>query len=562
VRRSRPLRGALAAAAIAALALAAVPVTFAAFASRTESSGNEVKAAKDFRAPQVTAAAIGKSAGGAAGFLKQGGEYFVYANVAADTGNPASGIATVRADVAAVTTGATAVALTAGSFSAGGVSYGYRSAALTANPVLAEGARGFTVTATDNALNAAGLGGSVTIDNTAPKASDVQTTNVGGGTNGLAELGDTLVLSFSEPVEAESTRREAPPAAPAPPSGPRSRRPTTAPRTRCRPRPPTSPAPPTRSSEVRALSVLAFLVLAGSATAAVLDGGSEAGARASATAAEGSFGFANSRDGMPIFSAAEIAPGNSVSGTVVVTDTGTEPGELTLAQHDVSDVAGPGGGELSKRLSLRVTDVTAPASPVTVYAGPLAPMPAQKAGRLAPGASRTYEFVATLPESGGAQNDVQEASTSVAYSWTAGEVVAGPEPTPSPSSPGPGPAGSAPVGLRLTITRVQHKISHGRLLVRAGCDRPCAISARGRLRVRSASGRRRVKLSLSRPQRFVAGTQRLSIRVPHQLRHWLRTDPGRLRARVRLVLVARDRAGEIATAKRTLRLHRQRHAGR
>jgi hypothetical protein len=200
--RPRPLAAALAATAIAALALALVPVTFAAFASRSESGGNSVEAAKDFRAPQVSATVLGKSAGGATGFVKQGGEYFAYANVAADTGNPASGIASVQANVSSITTGSTAVPLAAGSFSAGGASYGYRSAALSANAVLAEGVKAFTVTATDNAANTASLGGSVTIDDTAPKASDVQTTNA--ATNGLAELGDTLVLTFSEPVEPES----------------------------------------------------------------------------------------------------------------------------------------------------------------------------------------------------------------------------------------------------------------------------------------------------------------------------------------------------------------------
>jgi hypothetical protein len=204
VRRSRRLRAVLAAAAIAAAALVAVPVTFAAFSSSTESGGNSVVAANDFRAPQVTAGVLGKSVGGAAGFVKQGGEYFVYANVAADTGNPASGIAGVKANVASVTAGATAVTLAAGSFTAGGVSYGYRSAALGADAVLAAGAKGFTVTATDNAANANTFTGSVTVDNTAPKASDVQTTNVAGGTNGLAELGDSLILSFSEPIEPES----------------------------------------------------------------------------------------------------------------------------------------------------------------------------------------------------------------------------------------------------------------------------------------------------------------------------------------------------------------------
>jgi hypothetical protein len=323
---------------------------------------------------------------------------------------------------------------------------------------------------------------------------------------------------------------------------------------------------------VRALSVLAFLALAGSATAAVLAGGVLAGggepsARASAVAAEGSFSFANSRDGMPIFSATEIAPGDSVSGTVEIADTGTEPGDLTLAQHDVADAPGPGGGELSKRLTLRVTDVTAPASPVAVYAGPLAPMPAQPAGELEPGASRTYEFVATLPAGAGAQNDVQGASASVAYSWTAGEVGTGPgsgpapSPTPSPAQPPssapPDAAGSAPPAaapLRLTITRVRHAIRHGRLVIWARCDRACSVSVRGRLRARGVTGHRSAKLHLSPRHNYKAGRQRLPLRIPHKLRRWLAANPDRLHFSVRVALLARDPAGDQAALRRALRV--------
>lgn len=202
-RSSSPLATAsFLALATAALVLGTVSPTLAAFTAGAESAGNSVTAAADFRAPQVTALAIGKAAGGATGFVKQGGGYFVYANVAADTGKPASGIASVTADVSGVTTGATAIPLTAGSFSAGGVTYGYRSAALTANAVLAAGAKAFSVTATDNASNANSANGSVTVDNTAPAAADVQTANA--GSNGLAEQGDSLLLTFSEPVEPES----------------------------------------------------------------------------------------------------------------------------------------------------------------------------------------------------------------------------------------------------------------------------------------------------------------------------------------------------------------------
>ncbi len=51
-------------------------------------------------------------------------------------------------------------------------------------------------------LNAASLGGSATVDNTPPATADVQTTNA--GTNGLAEAGESLILTFSEPIEPAS----------------------------------------------------------------------------------------------------------------------------------------------------------------------------------------------------------------------------------------------------------------------------------------------------------------------------------------------------------------------
>ena len=185
-----------------ALGLGATGGTFAAFSSTAQSTGNVVAAASDFRAPAVGAAVIARSGGSIAGFVKQGGTYHVYAQVAADTGDPATGIASVTADVSAVTTAGVAVPLVAGSYSVDGSSYNYRSAPLVANVVLSEGSKSFSVTATDGASNSHTLSGlSVTVDNGAPSAADVQTTNVSGGTAGRAQLGDTLTLSFSEPID-------------------------------------------------------------------------------------------------------------------------------------------------------------------------------------------------------------------------------------------------------------------------------------------------------------------------------------------------------------------------
>lgn len=200
--RVRPLPIGVGAALVVAIGFGAITPSFAAFSSRADGPGNSVTAASDFRAPQVTAVALGKASGGTPGFVKQGGSYFVYANVGADTGNPASGTASVTVNASNFTIGATAVSLLAGSYSAGGVSYDYRSASTLANASLTQGAKSLTVTATDNALNSASLSGSATVDNTAPTAADVQTTNA--GTNGLAEAGDSLVLAFSEPIEPAS----------------------------------------------------------------------------------------------------------------------------------------------------------------------------------------------------------------------------------------------------------------------------------------------------------------------------------------------------------------------
>jgi hypothetical protein len=202
-RRRSLTRTAAFAACLGALALAGDEFTLAQFTSTAGNPGNRVTAATDFRAPTVDSSAIAKAAGGTPGFIKQGGAYRVYANIG-DTGNPASGAGTVTANVSTVTTGATAAALTAGSFSAGGVSYNFRSAELTADAVLSEGSKSYSVSATDNASNGPTQASfSVTVDNTAPGGTNVQASN-GGATAGTAEPGDTVTFSFSEPIDPAS----------------------------------------------------------------------------------------------------------------------------------------------------------------------------------------------------------------------------------------------------------------------------------------------------------------------------------------------------------------------
>jgi hypothetical protein len=175
--------------------------TVSVYTGLVTSASNGFAAAPDFTAPTAAPAAVGRTAAYDTDFIKNGASYYVYANVG-DTGNPASGTASVATNVTSITSGSTAVALTAGSYSAGGTAYNYRSAALTAGASLTAGSHSYTITSTDQAANAGTQSFTTTVDNTAPTAHDVQSTNLTpGGTVGRLELGDKLTLTYSETMD-------------------------------------------------------------------------------------------------------------------------------------------------------------------------------------------------------------------------------------------------------------------------------------------------------------------------------------------------------------------------
>lgn len=177
---------------------------WALYTSNATSGGNELVAAADWVAPSASDSVIAKSQGGVPGYIRQGGTYMVYASVS-DSGAPASGIASVSANASAITTGLSAAALSPGSFSIGGSSYGYRSGTLTANASLAAGTYSYSLTGKDLANNSRTQSGyTVVVDNTVPTATDVQTANKTGGTAGRPEIGDSITFTFSEPIDPSS----------------------------------------------------------------------------------------------------------------------------------------------------------------------------------------------------------------------------------------------------------------------------------------------------------------------------------------------------------------------
>lgn len=189
----------------ALLGLAATAgVVWALYTDGAASDGNELVAAADWVAPSASASVIGKSQGGVPGYIRQGGTYMVYANVG-DSGAPPSGTSSVTANASAITSGQTAAALSAGSFPIGGVTYSHRSGTLTAGGSLAAGTYSYSLTSKDLAGNSRTQSGyTVTVDNTAPTAADIQTANKTGGTAGKPEAGDTITFTFSEPIDPNS----------------------------------------------------------------------------------------------------------------------------------------------------------------------------------------------------------------------------------------------------------------------------------------------------------------------------------------------------------------------
>ncbi len=198
------MRGARTASALAALAACVLAVGFSA-ASFTDTSQNPqpLSAVADWVGPSASASAIAKTQGGVSGYIKQGGTYYVYASVT-DSGAPASGVASVKADVSTITTGQTAVALSAGTYTLGGIAYNYRSAQLTAKASLSAGSKAYTLALADTAGNATSQSFSVTVDNGPFKGSGFETDNASNGTEGKPEAGDTVSFEFNDAPDPNS----------------------------------------------------------------------------------------------------------------------------------------------------------------------------------------------------------------------------------------------------------------------------------------------------------------------------------------------------------------------
>jgi hypothetical protein len=178
----------------------------AAFSATTADGIDRFVAAADWEPPHVTRTVVAKTVGFLAGSIRQGGQFYVYAQID-DGGNPPAGVGTVTVNVSAFSTGGAAVAMVAGAFSQQGVPYNYRSAARTAITPMANGTRTYSFTMADLAVPAhsqSQTGFPVIIDNTGPAPVNMTSANRAGGTVGRAEQGDSIAYTWNEAIDAES----------------------------------------------------------------------------------------------------------------------------------------------------------------------------------------------------------------------------------------------------------------------------------------------------------------------------------------------------------------------
>jgi hypothetical protein len=229
---------------------------------------------------------------------------------------------------------------------------------------------------------------------------------------------------------------------------------------------------------------------------------------------DGTLSLTNSRAGGPIFSAAGLAPGHAARGTVRMSNGGSLPGTLRLAQS-------AGSGALASQLTLVVRDLS---SRSTVYSGPLTRLGALPVGRLEPGASRSFEFTAALPASAG--NAGQGQSATVSYTWTATETNALRTP------------------LRLRV-RVPGRQRGGRLVAYVRCDQRCSLTARAALLGRRGPTARAKRVRANRNKRLVL---RLPSRSVRTLRHRKRAG------RVSLTITGRTASGAHKTVRKRARI--------
>lgn len=298
------------------------------------------------------------------------------------------------------------------------------------------------------------------------------------------------------------------------------------------------------------------IALAAVAIALVFAAPGEGAAKLRLASAGGSLSLSNSKEGQAVFRAAAMRPGDEASGTVTIGNTGSVAGALNVAPAGLLDTPGAGGGRLSDRLQLLVIDVTDVQRPVTVYTGALRAMGAVGLGSLAPGARRSYLFVAKMAPGAG-DNAFQGATLSAAFEWNAvgASPVSTPTPTPTPTPTAtpvrtPAPVATPPAGPAMPAGPLGPDLSGealGARIFQLPSTKRCLSRRSFKIRVHLPKGTRFKKLTIKvngRTKLKRKGLKARKVKARINLR-------GMPKGKVVVKIVATTNTGRKAVRKRT-----------
>jgi spore coat-associated protein N len=126
----------------------------------------------------------------------------------------------------------------------------------------------------------------------------------------------------------------------------------------------------------------------------------------------------NSDAGAAFMTIDDMVPGETRTGSVTLTNTGSVDGDLSLTQTSFVDTPGTNGGDLSDVLTIEITQ-----GATVVYTGPLSGMGTEGAGTLVAGVATQYDWAVTFPDGGlpdgptEDDNAYQGSSVDVRYDW-------------------------------------------------------------------------------------------------------------------------------------------------
>lgn len=164
--------------------------------------------------------------------------------------------------------------------------------------------------------------------------------------------------------------------------------------------------------------LLATLALLLAATAVAVGSGASftsASVNPSNTFASGTLKQSNSKDGQAVLTAANMKPGDTKSGTVTITNTGTLGGTFSVTESAVTS------GFTTTKLQLKVVDTT---TGTDVYSGDLGKLGTKSLGAWAKNEAHAYRFTITFPETNADQNADQDKAASATFTWNATQLAA------------------------------------------------------------------------------------------------------------------------------------------